>query len=268
MPLFSIITACLNSAKTIGETIESLQNQDISPDLYEHIFIDGISQDNTLDIIRQKARGNVVIVSEKDNGIYDAFNKGIKLAKGDFVYFLNSSDSLKSNDILSFVKTEIEKQPDVELIYGKIAYVRDNGTVRTLIGKQITPKNYWNPMECICHQGLFTKKSLFEKVGLFKLHIKGGIADRIWLIDYLHKEPKGVVFIDKVIANFCAGGYFENHAFEAELENFIYAKNNLCFSEKIKAIVALPKFFFKAKILKVYNDTWFRRLYRRLRYGQ
>ncbi|MDR2593220.1 MAG: glycosyltransferase [Fibromonadaceae bacterium] len=266
--LFSIITACLNSAKTIGETIESLQSQDISPDLYEHIFIDGASQDNTLDIIRQKAKGNVVIVSEKDDGIYDAFNKGIKLAKGDFIYFLNSSDTLKSNDVLSFVKTEIEKQPNTELIYGKVAYIRDNGTVRNLTGKQITPENYWNPMECICHQGLFTKKSLFENIGLFKLHIKGGIADRIWLIDYFHKEPKGVVFIDKVIANFHAGGYAESHAFEAALENFIYVKDNLCFSEKVKNFIGLFRCFLLIKILKAHKDTWFRRLYRKLRYGQ
>jgi len=267
MPLFSIITACLNSEKTIGETIESLQSQDISPDLYEHIFIDGASQDNTLDIIRQKAKGNVVIVSEKDNGIYDAFNKGIKLAKGDFIYFLNSNDTLKSNDVLSFVKTEIEKQPNTELIYGKIAYVNDRGTVRSLIGKQITPKNYWNPMDCVPHPGLFTKKSLFENIGLFKLHIKGGIADLIWLEDYFHKEPKGVVFIDKVINNFRAGGYVENHAFEATLENFIYVKNNWSFYETVRAFSVLPKTFFMYNILKVHKDTWFRRLYRKLRYG-
>jgi len=254
MPLFSIITACLNSAKTIGETIESLQNQDISPDLYEHIFVDGASQDNTLDIIRQKAKGNVVIVSEKDNGIYDAFNKGIKLAKGDFIYFLNSSDTLKSNDVLSFVKTEIEKQPNAELIYGKIAYVIDNGTVKSLVGKQITPKNYWNPMKCICHQGLFTKKSLFENIGLFKLHIKGGIADRVWLIDYFHKEPKGVVFIDKIIAYFRADGYAENHAFEGALANFIYVKNNCSFFEAVRAFPALPKIFIMYNVLKVHKN--------------
>jgi len=268
MPLFSIITASLNSAKTIGETIESLQNQDISPDLYEHIFIDGASQDNTLDIIRQKAKGNVVIVSEKDNGIYEAFNKGIKLAKGDFIYFLNSSDTLKSSDVLSFVKIEIEKQPNIELIYGKVAYIRDNGTVRNLIGKQIISKNYWNPTECICHQGLFTKKSLFENIGLFKFYLKGGIADSVWLEDYFHKGPKGVVFIDKVIANFRAGGYAENHAFEAALARFIYIKNNWSFYETVKAFHALLKIFFMFKILKAHKDTWFRRLYRKLRYGQ
>jgi len=260
--IFSIITACLNSEKTIGETIESLQSQDINPDLYEHIFIDGASQDNTLDIIRQKAKGNVVIVSEKDNGIYDAFNKGIKLAKGDFIYFLNSSDTLKSNDVLSFVKTEIEKQPNAELIYGKIAYVMNNGTVRDSVGKQITPKNYWNPMKCIWHQGLFTKKSLFENIGLFKLNIKGGIADRVWLIDYFHKEPKGVVFIDKVIAYFRADGYAENHAFEGALANFIYVKNNCSFFETVRALPALPKIFLMYSILKIHKDTWFRRLCR------
>jgi len=262
MPLFSIITACLNSGKTIGETIESLQNQDINPDLYEHIFIDGASQDNTLDIIRQKAKENDVIVSEKDNGIYEAFNKGIKLAKGDFIYFLNSSDTLKSNDVLSFVKTEIEKQPNTELIYGKVAYVMDNGTVRNLIGKPITPKNYWNPMKCIYHQGLFTKKSLFENIGLFKSYLKGGIADRVWLEDYFHNEPKGVVFIDKIIADFRAGGYAENHAFEAALANFLYIKDNWSFYETVRALPALPKIFLMYNILKLHKDTWFRRLCR------
>ena len=268
MPLFSIITACLNSAKTIGETIESLQNQDISPDLYEHIFVDGASQDDTLNIIRQKARGNITIISEKDNGLYEAFNKGIKLAKGDFIYFLNSSDTLNSNDVLSFVKTEIEKQPEAELIYGKVAYIRDNGTMRYLIGKQMPRKNYWNPMRCINHQGLFTRKSLFENIGLFKFYLKGGIADRVWLEDYFHKEPKGVIFIDKVIANFRAGGYSENHAFEAALAHFIYAKNNWGFYEKIRNFIDVPRCFLLFKILKAHKDTWFRRLYRKLRYGK
>jgi len=263
MLLFSIITACLNSEKTIGATIESLQSQNISPDLYEHIFIDGASQDNTIDTIRQKAKGNVVIVSEKDNGIFDAFNKGIKLAKGDFIYFLNSSDTLKSNDVLSFVKTEIEKQPNTELIYGKVAYIDDKGTVRGLIGKQITSKNYWNPMLCLCHQGLFTRKLLFENIGLFK----GGPGDTIWLIDYFHKEPKGVVFIDKIIANFHAGGYGENHAFEGTLAYFTYIKNNCSFYETVRAFSTLPKIFFMYEILKVHKDTWLRRLYRKLRYG-
>jgi len=267
MPLFSMITACFNSAETIGETIESLQKQDINPDLYEHIFIDGLSQDNTLDIIQQKAKGNVVIVSEKDDGIFDAFNKGIKLAKGDFVYFLNSSDTLNSNDILSFVKNEIEKHPKAELIYGKVACVRDNGTVRNLIGKQITPQHYWNPTPYIRHQALFTKKSLFESVGLFKLNIKGGIADKIWLMDYFQKEPKEVIFIDKIIANFRTGGYSDIYAFEGAWENFIYAKNNFRLIEKIKTFISLPKIFFMHKILKAHKDTWFRRLYRKVRYG-
>jgi glycosyltransferase involved in cell wall biosynthesis len=268
MPLFSIITACFNSAKTIEKTIASMQSQDISPELYEHIFVDGASSDNTLDIIRQKTKGNVIIISEKDNGIYDAFNKGIKLAKGEFIYFLNSDDSFYSNDVLSFVKAEIEKSPQTELIYGKIAYVRDNGTIRHLAGKRITPQSYWHPTLCICHQGLFTRKSLFESIGLFKLGIKGGIADRIWLIDYFHKDPKGVVFIDKTIASFCAGGYAENNVFEGALETFAYAKNNLRFIEMIKAFIVLPKLFLEFKILKAHKDTWYRRLYRKLRgYG-
>jgi glycosyltransferase involved in cell wall biosynthesis len=265
MPLFSIITACFNSAKTIEKTIASIQSQDINPDLYEHIFVDGVSSDNTLNIIRQKAKGNIVIISEKDNGIYDAFNKGIKQAKGEFICFLNSDDSFYSNDVLSFVKAEIEKLPQVELIYGKIAYIRDNGTIRHLAGKHITPQSYWNPMLCIPHPGLFTRKSLFDSIGLFKFHIKGGIADNIWLIDYFHKEPKDVVFINKTISSFYAGGYSENHAFEAALENFIYVKNNLGFIETIKAFIALPRPFLEFKILKAHKDTWYRRLYRKLR---
>ena len=86
----SIITTSFNSEKTILETIESVNNQTYSN--IEHIFIDGLSTDNTLDIINENSKRSKIIISEKDNGIYDAMNKGILNSSGDIICILNSDD--------------------------------------------------------------------------------------------------------------------------------------------------------------------------------
>ena len=97
----SIITVTYNSEKTIQETIESVRNQSYKN--VEHIFIDGISKDNTLNIINRNIDKNSVIVSEKDFGVYDAMNKGINLAKGEILFILNSDDTLYENSIIEEV---------------------------------------------------------------------------------------------------------------------------------------------------------------------
>ena len=86
----SIITVCFNSEKTIQQTINSVNNQNYK--FLEHIFIDGQSNDNTVNIIKKNMKPNYLLISEKDDGIYDAMNKGIKIAKGDIILILNSDD--------------------------------------------------------------------------------------------------------------------------------------------------------------------------------
>jgi len=96
-PLVSIITICRNSEKTISKTIESVKNQTYKN--IEYIIIDGKSEDKTIDIVHSYKDIISKIISEKDNGIYDAFNKGLNLYKGDLIGFVNSDDVLLPNAI-------------------------------------------------------------------------------------------------------------------------------------------------------------------------
>jgi glycosyltransferase involved in cell wall biosynthesis len=116
-PLISIITVCFNSEKTITNTIESVINQKYQN--IEFIIIDGKSTDETLNII-QKYKTNITkIVSEKDNGIYDAFNKGLKLATGDLIGFVNSDDLLTPNALELLIKY-YNKYPTKDFIFGAV----------------------------------------------------------------------------------------------------------------------------------------------------
>ena len=102
----SIITVSFNSASTILETINSVNDQSYKN--IEHVFIDGLSTDNTLDIIKKKSSRNPLIISEKDNGLYDAMNKGIKLATGNVIGILNSDDFFKNKLVIDKIVKEFK----------------------------------------------------------------------------------------------------------------------------------------------------------------
>ena len=115
----SIITVCYNSSYTILENIRSVNNQ--SHKNIEHIFIDGESDDNTLEIIKSNSTRDLKLISEKDRGIYDAMNKGVQIANGDFICFLNSDDVYTNEHVIADVAQSFSKK-NVDLVFGNIKY--------------------------------------------------------------------------------------------------------------------------------------------------
>ena len=165
---FSIITVCLNSGKTISNTIESVLN--LSCGNYEYIIVDGKSTDNTLDIIKSfKHRFDnknipYKYVSEPDGGIYDAFNKGLKLSKGDWISFLGADDIYMPDVIENINKTFPERK--VDFIYGK---------VKIKGGKLFDGTWSWRKFKrkmSIPHIGSFHNKNYFSKYGIFNTSYK------------------------------------------------------------------------------------------------
>ena len=123
----SIVTATYNSSKTVRDTIESVLSQTYKD--YEYIIIDGVSKDNTLEIVREyepKFEGRMKIFSEKDKGIYDAMNKGFHRATGDVLMLINSDDLFARPDALELVVKEFEKHPEVDGVYANLYYVSQN----------------------------------------------------------------------------------------------------------------------------------------------
>ncbi len=164
----SIITVCYNAVNTIERTILSVINQNFSD--FEYIIIDGKSKDGTLDIINKYAEQINIIVSEEDLGIYDAMNKGVKLAHGEWVNFMNSGDVFASNDvILKIFSNKINS--DINFLYSDNFYLLANGE------KFLSRNNHDEP--CLLHQSSMYRKSLHNTFGYYI------VSDPIIVSDYL-----------------------------------------------------------------------------------
>lgn len=155
----SIITVCYNSSNTIEKTIKSVINQKNKN--FEYIIIDGESSDDTLKIINKYKKFINKIISEKDNGIFEAMNKGIDFAKGDIIYFLNSDDFLLNNNIINKIQKIFEKN-QLDAVFGGVLcfYPETNQTIprnRKFLENNLK-KGIMPP-----HQGAFIKKIILKK---------------------------------------------------------------------------------------------------------
>ena len=154
----SIITVCYNSEKTIRDTIESVLNQTYKD--YEYIIVDGQSKDSTLDIINEYKAIN--LISEKDNGLYDAMNKGIQKATGDIIGIINSDDVLYDENVF---QTIIDNYDDAtEILYGDVKYYDEdfNEVIRDYVSGE-KENNAW----CPAHPTMYIRKEVFDKIGLY-----------------------------------------------------------------------------------------------------
>jgi hypothetical protein len=181
----SIVTICYNRAFDIEKTIKSVVNQ-IFEDI-QYIIIDGGSTDGTLDVIN-KYKGKIdKIVSEKDHGVYDAMNKGLALATGDYVLFMNGGDSLYDQNVLIDL---FSKAPEVDLIYGECMLVDEHGTEIMLRSKSVNrpvpqsiSKYTFLYGTNISHQSFIIRRSLTRS---FDQQYKIS-ADVDWMIDTMSK---------------------------------------------------------------------------------
>ncbi len=129
----SVITTTYNSASTIEDTLKSVIEQDY-PNV-EYIIIDGLSKDNTLEIVNKYKDKIAKIISEKDSGIYDALNKGVNAATGDIIALLHSDDFYMDKTVLSKVVAEFEKTK-ADSVYGNLYYVHKDNTNKTILEKE------------------------------------------------------------------------------------------------------------------------------------
>lgn len=200
----SIITATYNSEANINSALRSITSQTHLN--LELIIIDGASKDNTVTKIKQTFTGNLKIISEKDNGIYDALNKGIRAATGDIIGFVHSDDFLASIDILAKIANIFQDQK-VDGVYGDLHYVHKEDTskvIRYWKSEAFTPellKKGWMP----AHPTLFLKKEVYEKHGLFNLDYN--IAADYELILRIFSNPSlKFSYLPEVITKMRVGG--------------------------------------------------------------
>ena len=162
----SIITVCYNSERTIEDTLKSIAQQTY-PNI-EHIIIDGNSSDSTNDIVKRYTDSVAIHVSESDNGLYDAMNKGIKLATGDVIGILNSDDVFASKHSLQDLMLNFDES--VDGVYSDLVYVSENdlSKVTRLYSSKIFNKNLIRFGIMLPHPTFYVRKKHYESFGLYK----------------------------------------------------------------------------------------------------
>ena len=164
----SVITVCYNSAKTLERTLRSVVDQDYQD--VEHIVIDGGSKDGTAQVLAENRARLAHVVSEPDRGIYDAMNKGLDLATGDVICFLNADDYYGSTQVLYKVANTMQ-QEHLDAVIGDVGFFRKdniNRLVRHYRSGRFTPKRLawgWMP----AHPALFMRREVFKRIGHFKI---------------------------------------------------------------------------------------------------
>ena len=240
----SIVTPTYNSAKTIVDTILSVNKQDYAN--IEHIIIDGGSKDNTLELIRNTPNRVKKIISEPDKGIYDAMNKGVALATGDIVGILNSDDFYNSNDVIAKVVKTFQ-EGEYEGVYGDLEYVDARNTNRVVryweskAYKEGLFKKGWHP----AHPTFFVKKEVYDKYGNFNLKYKIGAGYEI-MLRFIEKNRIKVAYIPETLVKMRVGG-----ASNQSIKNIIKANIECYNAWKDNGLSILPFVF----ILKPLSKT-------------
>lgn len=215
-PLFSIITVTYNAANDVRRTAESVAGQ--SCELYEHIIMDGASTDATINVARSVGNPRMRLYSEPDKGIYDAMNKAMSKAKGEYLIFLNAGDTFASLDTLQHMANTILDNDYPGIVYGQTQLVDREGRI---LGKRhldapekLTLDSFKHGM-VVCHQAMAV---LSKVTGFYDLKYKYS-ADYEWCIKCLQHSKKNV-YMPEVLIDYLSEGLTTAHHKESLIERF------------------------------------------------
>jgi glycosyltransferase involved in cell wall biosynthesis len=251
----SIITVCYNSALTIRDTFESVLNQTYSD--IEYIVVDGNSNDETLFIIKEyepRFNGKIYWISEPDNGLYDAMNKGIQMATGKIIGILNSDDRYTNGSVLEIVHDQFDAN-NCQSLYGDLFVIKGGKLCRYWrAGRQRSFKLGWMPP----HPAFFLRKEIYEKYGLFRLDC-GTAADYELMLRILEKYHISTVYLPKPLVVMSDGGV-SNMSIKSRLrstffDSYAWKLNNLkpeLFTFPLKKFSKIGQFIINKQIYKEY----------------
>jgi glycosyltransferase involved in cell wall biosynthesis len=232
-PRISIISVTFNAGQFLEKTILSILNQDCSD--FEYIIIDGNSTDNTLDIIQNHeskiSQGEYTLgpehfhwMSEADKGLYDAMNKGLKMAKGEYVWFINAGDKIHSNNTLHGIIECLNQNPSCDVLYGKSLMIDQEdkilGNMRKTAPKGLTKKSLLKGL-VVCHQAILVKK---EITPFYNLQYRIA-SDYDWVINILGISQQNI-YIDNYLSNYMVSGISSKNETKAWKERFLIMKKH------------------------------------------
>lgn len=239
----TIITVTYNSAGWLEQCIQSVIGQHY-PDI-EHIIVDGGSTDATLDIIRRYQPYISQWISEKDNGMYDAINKGMRMATGDIIGTLNSDDILASGDVISAIVNGF-KYNDVQAVYGDIVFVQQTNLqkiLRVWKGGEYSRTKFrfgWMP----AHPSFYISRKVVAQYGNYETHFYSA-ADYEFMTRYLYFHNISACYLPKLIVKMRAGGMSNGNIFRRLRANrrdyLAMKKNNIPFAFFISILKPLRK---------------------------
>ena len=213
-PKISIITACYNAERTIEQTIQSVINQ--TYDNIEYIIVDGASTDGTMEIVKKYEKQIDIIICEPDEGIYDAFNKGVKASTGDFINFMNADDYFSTMSIVQEVADYLYSNPQIRMLHGDVKAFDESTGHWHYRGEPLVYMDFGKGKVCQ-HQSMFTHKQLFQSIGFFNLKYKIA-ADVDFTIKCFEKYEKAIVYLPKEIACFRLGGVSSSIVYEKNMK--------------------------------------------------
>lgn len=201
----SIVTITYNSQATVEDTIKSVIGQDFKD--IEYVIVDGKSKDQTLQIANKYSHRIAKIISEKDKGLYDALNKGIKNSTGDIVGLLHSDDLYANTNVISKVVQKFVQDPSIEGVYADLVFVSRNDLSRVM--RSWKPGVYeedsflkgWMPP----HPTFFVKREVYEKYGYFNIDLKLS-ADYELMLRFIHKHKIKLAYLSETIVKMRMGG--------------------------------------------------------------
>lgn len=248
-PKVSIVTVVFNNAGTVRDAIDSVLSQTYQN--IEYIIVDGASTDGTTEIIQSYGKKITTFISEKDKGIYDAMNKGLKLATGDIIGILNSDDFYIDNQVI-FKVIQIFQDNSVDSMFADLVYIHPNNlakTVRYYDSSHFSPKKFaygWMP----AHPTFFVKRKIYEQYGYFKTDYKIA-ADYELLARFLAKFKISYFYYQSPIVKMRTGGistnsFKSNYILNKEIlracqENEIYTNWLMLLSKYPKKLLGLLK---------------------------
>jgi glycosyltransferase involved in cell wall biosynthesis len=206
----TIITVVYNNVSTLEDAINSIKNQTCF-DKIQYIIVDGGSTDGTIELINKHKQYIDIFISEKDNGIYDAMNKGLKLATGDVIGILNSDDLYANNSVLHEVLTQFESDTDLDILYGNLVYVKNdniNKIVRFWKSKPYYPKFFENG-NVPPHPSLFLSAKVYKEAGYFNLQYRLA-SDYEFMLRIFKKFNFKFKFLPKIFVYMRLGGATNN----------------------------------------------------------
>lgn len=239
----SIITVVYNNEDTISEAIESVLGQTYKN--IEYVLIDGGSKDNTVNCINRYKDQLGYFVSEKDNGIYDAMNKGIKACTGDVIGILNSDDLYEDFNVIASVMEEFITDSELDILFGNLVYVKSNDTKKVV--RNWKSKGYYQLFfehaNVPPHPTLFVRSKVYKETGLFDLQYKLA-ADYELMLRMFKKHHFKSKYINKLIIKMRLGG-----ATNQSLSNVVAQNKEILQSWRNNGLQA-PFYLMPLRILK------------------